>query len=185
MRAVEDLVGQLLQALVETGQIEKTWILFTSDNGLLMGQHRIYAQKANFYDEVARVPLLVRGPGVAGGRTRNEIVSLVDLAPTILELAGATTSEPLDGRSLVPLLRDAAPPGEWRREVLLELGDSAALRTDRWSYMEWSSGELELYDLTADPYELQSLHRTADAGVLAPLSARLRELTTCRGPACR
>jgi N-acetylglucosamine-6-sulfatase len=188
MRAVEDLVGQLLQALTETGQIERTWVFFTSDNGLLMGQHRISAQKGTFYDEAARVPLLVRGPGVAGGQARDELVTVVDLAPTILELAGATTAEQIDGRSLVPLLRGQATPSDWRREVLLELYSpelNAALRTDRWSYMEWSSNELELYDLTADPYELQSLHLTADPGVVAPLAARLRELTSCRGLACR
>jgi arylsulfatase A-like enzyme len=185
MRAVEDLVGRILEVLTETGQIERTWVFFTSDNGLLMGQHRFFAQKGRFYDEAARVPLIVRGPGVAAGQARDELVTVVDLAPTILELAGAATSDVLDGRSLVPLLRGQAAPSDWRREVLLELGDSAALRTDRWSYMEWSSDELELYDLVADPYELRSLHLTADPTVLAPLAARLRELTTCRGLACR
>jgi len=192
MRAVEDLLGELLQALSESGQIDRTWVFFTSDNGLLMGQHRFYARKGTFYEEVVRVPLLVRGPGAAAGQSRAELVTLVDLAPTILELAGATTPDVLEGRSLVPLLRGQVAPSDWRREVLLEhytydqapnLG--AALRTDRWSYVEHSSNEYEMYDLVADPYQLQSLHRTADPGVMGPLAARLRELTTCRGVSCR
>lgn len=188
MRAVEDLLGKLLQALSDSGQMDRTWVFFTSDNGLLMGQHRIYARKGVFYEEAARVPLAVRGPGVPGGATRSELVSLVDLAPTILELAGATAPEALDGRSLVPLLRGEAAPSDWRHELLVEFYNpelNAALRTGRWSYVELSSNERELYDLAADPYELQSLHRTADPGVMGPLAARLRELTACRGAACR
>jgi N-acetylglucosamine-6-sulfatase len=188
MRAVEDLLGQLLQALVDGGQIDRTFVFFTSDNGLLMGQHRIYAHKGIFYDEAVRVPLLVRGPGVAAGQSRAELVSLVDLAPTILELAGATTADALEGRSLVPLLRGQATPGDWRRDVLLENYDpelNAALLTDRWSYVEYSSDEYELYDCAADPYQLQSLHRTADPAVMSQLAARLHELAACRGTSCR
>jgi arylsulfatase A-like enzyme len=135
-----------------------------------------------------RVPLLVRGPGVAAGQSRAELVTLVDLAPTILELAGATTPEVLEGRSLVPLLRGQVAPSDWRREVFLELYNpelNAALRTDRWSYVELSSNEYEIYDLVADPYELQSLHGTAGPEVMGPLAARLHELTSCRGVACR
>ncbi len=186
MRSVEDLLAQLLQALSETGQIDRTWVIFTSDNGLLMGQHRIYG-KARFYDEAARVPLVIRGPGAAAGTARNELVSLVDLAPTILELARATAPEALEGRSLVPLLRGEAP-ADWRHDLPLELyvaGLSASLRTDQWSYVERASKEYELYDRVADPYELESLHRTADPALMASLAARLHELTACHGAACR
>jgi arylsulfatase A-like enzyme len=188
LRAVEDLLGQLLQALADGGQIDRTFVFVTSDNGLLMGQHRVYAQKGIFYDEAVRVPLLVRGPGVAAGQSRAELVSLVDLAPTILELAGATAADTLDGRSLVPLLRGQATPSDWRRDVLMESYNpelNAALITDHWSYIEYCSDERELYDRAADPYQLRSLHRTADPGVMGPLAARLRELAACRGPSCR
>jgi len=188
MRAVEDFLAQLLQALSDTGQLDRTWVFFTSDNGLLMGQHRIGARKATFYEEAVRVPLAVRGPGVAAGTKRSELVSLVDLAPTILDLAGATAPEALDGRSLVPLMRGQAP-SDWRRDLLVEYYDpdlSAALRTDQWSYVEWtSSQQYELYDVVADPYELQSLHRTADPATMASFAARLHALTACRGAACR
>jgi arylsulfatase A-like enzyme len=188
LRAVEDLLGQLLQALVDSGQVDRTYVFFTSDNGLLMGQHRIYAKKGIFYDEAVRVPLLVRGPGVAAGQSRAELVSLVDLPPTILELTGASTADTLEGRSLVPLLRGQATPSDWRREVVMENYNpelNAALQTDRWSYVEYSSDEYELYDRVADPYQLQSLHRTADPAVMGPLAARLHELTACRGTSCR
>ncbi|HSD66324.1 MAG TPA: sulfatase, partial [Vicinamibacteria bacterium] len=148
MRAVEDLLGQLLQALSDGGLLDRTWIFFTSDNGLLMGQHRVYARKGVMYDEAVRVPLLVRGPGVAPGTTHPQLVSLVDLAPTMLELAGAAAPDPLDGRSLVPWLR-ASAPSDWRRDLLVELYNperDAALRTERWSYVELASDEYELYD---------------------------------------
>ncbi len=187
MRSVEDLLGQLLQALSETGELDRTWIIFTSDNGLLMGQHRFFARKGLFYEEAARVTLAARGPGAAAGTSRNELVSLVDLAPTILELAGASAPDSLEGRSLVPLLRGQTP-GEWRHDVVLEFYGphlNAALRTDRWCYIERASGEYELYDIVADPYELQSLYGTADTGLMASFAARLHELTACHGAACR
>jgi arylsulfatase A-like enzyme len=188
MRAVEDLLAQVLLALTETGQMDRTWVIFTSDNGLLMGQHRVYAKKGLFYDEVARIPLFVRGPGVAPAATRSELVSLVDLAPTLLDLAGAAAVDTLEGRSLAPLLRGQAAPADWRRDVLVENYNphrNAALRTAHWSYVEWSSDEYELYDLSADPYELDNLHRRADPATVASYAARLRELTACRGAACR
>jgi arylsulfatase A-like enzyme len=187
MRSVEDLLAQLLQALSDTGQVDRTWVFFTSDNGLWMGQHRVWAEKGVFYEEAVRVPLLVRGPGLAAGTKRSELVSLVDLAPTILDLAGATPPEALDGRSLVPLMRGPAP-GEWRRDLVVEFYNpqlGGELRTDQRAYVEWPSGEHELYDLVADPYELQSLDRTAEPGAMASFAARLHELETCRGSACR
>ena len=108
LRAVEDMIEAVVQALAETGRLEQTYIVFTSDNGLLMGQHRAVGRKANAYEESIGIPLIVRGPGVPAGRT-DAFALNIDLAPTLLELAGAPVPESLDGRSLVPFPARNAP----------------------------------------------------------------------------
>jgi arylsulfatase A-like enzyme len=116
LRAVEDQIAQVNQALAETGQLENTYIFFIADNGLLMGQHRGNKAKGNAYEESLNVPFIVRGPGVPVGTT-DAFVSNIDIAPTILELAGVSVPGKVDGRSLVPFLRDA-PPTKWRTDLL-------------------------------------------------------------------
>jgi N-acetylglucosamine-6-sulfatase len=119
MRAVEDEIDAVIQALAQTKRLETTYIFFISDNGLLMGQHRAVGRKGNAYEETARVPFYVRGPGVPAGQVVDRPVLNVDLAPTFLELAGAPIPDSVDGRSLVPFLR-GTPPSSWRTDVLLE-----------------------------------------------------------------
>lgn len=118
MRAVEEQIVQVLQALTDTGRMERTYVFFTSDNGLLMGQHRGNATKGNAYEESINVPFIVRGPGVPVGTT-NALVSNIDLAPTIVELASASVSGDMDGRSLVRFLNGQSP-ANWRNELLTE-----------------------------------------------------------------
>jgi N-acetylglucosamine-6-sulfatase len=186
MRAVEELVAGVLQALAETGRLESTYVFFSSDNGLLMGQHRYDAQKRVCYEESIRVPLIVRGPGVRQGTT-DGIVSFIDLAPTLLDLAGAPVPASVDGQSFVPLLRGAPPPS-WRADILVEsygAGLSAALRTPEWAYIEDQTGEIELYDMQRDPYQLESLHRQADPELVRALHERLAFLLRCQGESCR
>jgi arylsulfatase A-like enzyme len=189
MRAVEELIQRLLGALEQSGRLANTYIFFTSDNGLLMGEHRAVSRKNCAYEESIRVPLYVRGPGVPAGRALDHFVLNIDLAPTFLELAGAAPVEAMDGRSLVPLLRAGAPPSSaWRQDVLVEhfsIGVSSALRNADWMYQELESNEIELYDMKADPYQTNSLHRRADPALLASLSQRLRQLSACRGASCR
>lgn len=117
--AVDEAVEWLLRVLEDVGQLENTYVFFTSDNGYHMGQHRMLAGKGTVYEEDIRVPLLVRGPGIDPGTVRGELVSLVDLAPTFADLAGAEMAITMDGRSLVPLLHSQALPS-WRQAVLLE-----------------------------------------------------------------
>jgi N-acetylglucosamine-6-sulfatase len=186
MRAVEELTEGVIEALAETGRIQNTFLFFTSDNGLLMGQHRIIANKRNCYEEAIRVPLIVRGPGVQPGATA-AIVSLIDLAPTFLELAGAPIPASVDGRSFAPLLR-GTPPESWRNEVLVEYyaaALTATLRTPDWAYIENQTNEIELYDIRADPYQVESLHWDADPALLEELHRRLEALLHCRGASCR
>jgi len=185
LRAVEEMADGVLQALAETGALERTYVFFTSDNGLLMGQHRVVGIKGNPYEETIRVPLMVRGPGVPIG-TVEAFVLNVDLAPTLLELAGTSVPDTVDGRSLVPLLSGASPSA-WRNDVLIEnyaTGPSYALRTPDWLYNHQDTEELELYDMHEDPFQIQSLHRKVDPSFLEPFEQRIKTLVACRGTSC-
>jgi len=195
--SVEDAVERLIQTLGETGQLSRTWIFLTSDNGWMRGEHRIPAEKYAPYEESIRVPLVVRGPGLEEGRTRDEVVGLVDLAPTLLDLAGAPAGRvgAGDGRSLLPLLRPAG--GErapWRESMLIEhFGGGApfrvrgyfGLRSRNATYVEYATGEKEYYDLVKDPYQMDNLATRLDRATLARLHARVTALKDCKGSACR
>src|SRR5215211_2475098 len=103
MLAVDEMVGKLVDALRERGELDNTYLVFTSDNGLHLGQHRLTTGKWTAYEEDIRVPLIVQGPGVPEGRTLPHLVLNNDLAPTFADLAGAKTPSFVDGRSLEPL----------------------------------------------------------------------------------
>ena len=121
MEAIEDLVQSLVDTLQQTGQLDNTYIVFTSDNGFHQGQHRLVSGKNTEFDEDLLVPLIVRGPGVAKGATVAFDTINVDFAPTFLDLAGVTIPDAVDGRSLKPLLAGTPPAaGSWRDAVFLE-----------------------------------------------------------------
>lgn len=120
LQAVDEAIGQLVEALAATGQLAQTYIFFTSDNGYHMGQHRLSSGKGMPYEEDLRVPLVVRGPGVPAGVVREEMVSLIDLAPTVAALAGASLTASYDGRSLLPLLHSTQPMAKWRQAIFVE-----------------------------------------------------------------
>lgn len=187
LQEVDDLVGRLMNALVHTNQLANTWVFFLTDNGYLLGEHGL-AGKSIPYEESSRTPFLVRGPGLPGGVQSDALVSHVDLPPTLLDFAGASWSD-LDGDSLLPVLTNGgARPDGWRNELLVEdlVRGWNMLRTMQYAYVEWNSGEKELYDMNSDPYQLRSLH--ADPGkadLIAQLSSRLSEMKRCSGPSCR
>ena len=186
--AIDEGVTRLVDALRASGELDNTLIIYTSDNGFFAGEHRIRNGKVKLYEESIHLPLLIRGPGFAAGAKVGEMATNADLAPTVLEAAGAGASRLLDGRPLQPF---AAEPGRERgRELLVETSTYRAIRTRRYLYAEHfgsaSAGETEMYDLFNDPYELQSLH--ADPGYAdarAALAERLRSLAGCAGPSCR
>ena len=121
MLAVDDMVGRLLDALEDTGELENTYVFFTSDNGWHAGEHRLTTGKWTAYEEDIRVPLIVSGPGVPEGKRLPHMVLNNDLAPTFADLAGADPPGFVDGRSLEPLLKDDPPPEEdWRSAFLVE-----------------------------------------------------------------
>jgi N-acetylglucosamine-6-sulfatase len=188
--AVDDAVAAIVAQLRATDQLRNTLILFTSDNGFFHGEHRIATGKVLLYEPSIRLPLLMRGPGVPAGVKQRQLVTNADLASTILDAADAKPGRRQDGRSLLGLVRD--PGVQWGRELLLEAGTAAqglvvhGLRNYRYKYVEYATGESELYDLERDPHELNSLHASPPlAGLRAQLAARLHALERCAGESCR
>jgi N-acetylglucosamine-6-sulfatase len=188
MLTVDEMVRSLVEELEVAGELENTYIVFTSDNGWLAGEHRLKEGKDRAYEESTRVPLFVRGPGVPAGSTVEDLVLNTDFAPTFAELAGVEFGG-TDGRSLVPLMRGEDPP--WRSAVLLEgfVGKKdrvyGAVRTETHKYVEYGNGEKELYNLTNDPYELENIHETAAPSLAEDLKTRLEALRNCSGDGCR
>jgi arylsulfatase A-like enzyme len=189
MLAVDEMVGSLVEELEAAGELDNTYIAFTSDNGWLAGVHRIKEGKDRVYEESAHVPLFIRGPGVPAGSEVEELTLNTDFAPTFAELAGAEFGWS-DGRSLAPLMRGESP-ADWRSSVLLKgfvgKGDRVyeAVRTGTHKYVEYGNGETELYDLANDPYELENVYETADPALVKDLQARLEALRDCSGDGCR
>lgn len=189
--AIDDAVARIAGALQQTRLLDHTVIIFTSDNGFFNGEHRIRAGKYFVYEPSVRVPLLIRGPGIPAGATRTQDVANVDLAPTILDLAHARPLRVMDGLSLLPLL--AHPLRHWRAALLLESGPNrvfpatyAAVRTPRYLYVEYNTGDHELYDLRRDPYELTNRYGDPTMrAVRARLHRLLDRLRVCKGRACR
>ena len=182
LTSIDRLVARLVHRLRRAGELDRTLFVFTSDNGYLRGQHRL-AGKSRPYEESIQVPLLVRGPGFEAGVRDRRLVANVDLAPTILEAAGAEADRTVDGRSL-------RPPSGARTAVLLEVFERkqafTGLRTRRYTFAEYESGERELYDLRRDPEQLENLARRARRpGLVDRLAARLGALESCAGtPEC-
>lgn len=153
-------LGKVFETLEQTGQLQNTVVVVWSDNGLQRGEHGQTEGKGVPYNDSVRTPLYIWGPEIPKGEIE-PIVSSVDLAPTIVQLAGLPRLPWFDGISLIDVA--AHPPAYLDRTVLVELGElfdrdfwrSARSRT--WEYTEWSTGETELYDLVNDPNELTNL----------------------------
>jgi len=183
--AVDDGVGLLLEALGSVSQLDNTLVVFTSDNGFLLGAHRLF-DKRTMHEESIRVPLVLRFPErVPAASAPTRLVSSLDLAPTVLELAGVPVPETVQGRSLWPLLADARAP--WR-EVLLyeyfqEYGPGVptilGVRSEGLKYITYPDlpDDIgELYDLERDPLELRNLIRDpAYRGVLETMQRALEQ----------
>lgn len=194
LQAVDDLVETLVSVLQATGELENTYVVYTSDNGWHMGEHRQFVGKTTAYEEDIRVPFVMRGPGVPRGARFSPFVLNNDLAPTFAAMAGVTPPGFVDGRSFLPLLEDPKRP--WRhsfaierrqRETMEIVGPASfhAMRTADWTYVEYFNGERELYDLRADPQQLDNVVATAEPLLLDQLSRRLAELANCAAQNCR
>jgi N-acetylglucosamine-6-sulfatase len=196
MLSVEDLLEKIISTLDQSGELDNTYIFFTSDNGFHLGNHRLRVtapmDKKTPYEEDIGVPLMVRGPGVPT-EERQELVINNDLAPTIADLADVPTPGFVDGRSFAPLLTDSTPYTS--RSAFLEEGwfiDEAVLtpthkgaHTKDHMFTEYETGEHELYDLIADPLQLESLPQADNQQLYSTLQTRLDALRGCSRAVCR
>lgn len=203
--AVDEGVGKILQTLRATGQYDNTIIVFTSDNGYMLGDHRKVGKFLPY--EPLRVPLIMSGPGIPRGKVVPELVMNVDLAPTFLEWANASPGLLQDGRSLVPLLTNAPGTTAWRNDILTEspvVSFFRGLRTydsnsgHEYLYSEYDYNndnvidDKELYVLTpdacrpvGDPYLLESQHaNSCYATLIQQFHNRINYLKTCVGSTC-
>ena len=234
LQAVDRGVARLVHTLRVTKQLDDTYIVFASDNGFHLGQHRMPAGKQTPYETDVHVPLLVRGPGVRAGAHVTRLAGNTDLAPTFEAMAGVRSPSFTDGRSLLPLLQ-GDDPAHWRTTYLLEhrgetgatqperampprgstleppdpdeagpdgrprhreirdamllnrgaeIPDYDGVRTRRWTYVEYATGERELYDVRTDPDEVRNLAGTRPALERA-LARQVAELRRCGGSGCR
>jgi N-acetylglucosamine-6-sulfatase len=194
MVGVDEMVGKVVAALREEGELSSTYIVFSSDNGFHMGQHRLGEGKRLAYEEDIRVPLIVRGPGVPASVTRSGMVVNNDLAPTFAQWAQASPLLPVDGRSLVPMLRPSPPSGSaWRTALMAEAAREErmhrpayrAVRTKNYLFVRYGNGEKELYNFDRDPYQLRSRAEEASRSLKERLRRRLSALDDCGGAGCR
>jgi len=182
--SVDDLVEAVVDALQSTGKLEDTIIIYTSDNGMMLGDHR-WVGKYIAYEGSIRVPLVMRGPGIPKNETRSQLVNNLDVVATIEQLTNVTPGISPDGRSLSPLFTSSAAP--WRSAILIEaLGHrEAAVRTATRKYIKYGRDFEELYDLVVDHYELENKVRdTSYANDLASLRPTLDGLRSCSGSSC-
>lgn len=180
---VDAQVGRLLDSLEANDLMDNTVIVFWSDHGYFLGEKGLWLKRKAF-ERAARVPLIIRAPDGAAGAVCAATVELVDLYPTLVDLAGFDPPSDLDGVSLRPLLED--PTADWLRPAITQVYFSPdavgySLRNERWRYTEWNAGEAgrELYDHDADPEEITNLADSPEHSErVDDLSAQLRELTT-------
>ena len=213
LQAADEAVAQIIEALEAAGRLEMTYVIFTSDNGYALGEHRDEG-KSTPYEEAIRVGMMARGPQIPVGEINPALVANIDLAPTFAEIAGAAIPDFVDGRSILGALHG----GESGRQALLIEIDSSVgqddeddedavvvdekghriagrvrsswkgIRTADWTFVEWGvpAIDYELYDLHADPAQLQSLYADpAYAKTVDELATWLATLADCAGETCR
>ena len=200
VQALDELIGRIRTTLRRQGIADNTYVVFSSDNGFHLGQHRLTLGKRTAFDHDVRVPLIVVGPGVRSGGSSSALAGTVDLAPTFEDWAGVAADERRDGRSLAPHMDGRGMKG-WRQALLIEhaeprirAGDPdvqgwamglpstySGLRTRRTTYVEYENGDREFYDRRRDPGELDNRAARISPARLARLHAKLARYLRCRG----
>jgi len=199
VKSIDDQVGKIVKTLKKSGELKNTLIIFNSDNGYLQGEHRLAASKFLPFENSIRVPMVIRGPGIKAGRKLNGVSLDVDVTPTILKAAGARPGRVMDGISLLGAARNRAKLP--RRDIPMEAERSVfkfttpltkfdlpfyGVKTGRYKYVHWSFGDIELYDMKKDPYELDNIAGDPGmAGVIGKLEAKAAALQKCKGETCR
>ena len=211
LSVVDEEVANIIATLEATGELDDTYLVFTSDNGFFLGEHRMRSSKILPYEPSLRVPMLIRGPGLPVGERRTDPFLMIDLAPTLLEAAGVSVPETVDGVGLL----DVARTGDrgWTRPVLTDSGPrtlekatergfdidnmlrrpegpsqvrfSQGVRTGRYLYVEHASRERELYDMRHDPRQWDNV---VAASRMQPVVRRLANvldrMRVCAGASC-
>lgn len=176
--AVDDGIDRIMDALKATGRLENTMVAFVSDNGYTLGEHRL-SGKLTPYEESIRVPYLVRyDPLTEPGTTERRLAANIDLAPTFAAVAGVPAPE-ADGRNLNRLFSTAR---RWREDILIEhhgelVPTYCQIRSDDYSYVRYTTGEEELYNMRTDPYQLENaVGSPGSRPILEQMQVRVREL---------
>ena len=154
IEVIDDGIGALLDVLEGRGMLDNTFVVFTSDHGEMMGDHGLYT-KSVAYESALRVPLIIAGPGIGGGRVSDALVELIDANPTVCELTGDTTQDGIDARSLAPILRGGED--EHRSVTFSSLTGFMCVRTRQHKLILNHNDRTELYDLEADPDERRNI----------------------------
>lgn len=225
LRSVDDQIAATMNKVRKMGQLDNTYFILVSDNGYMQGQHRVASGKSKAYEPSARVPLIIRGPGIPADATYDGLTGMQDLAPTILDMTDQFEGDipALDGRSILsllggvrtdrPLVLEVANPPSLSENKVARLDDETAyvrkvdqealttsaaqaqvgwrargiVTPGHWKYVRYPlTGGVEMYDLTADPYELQNLAgKPAYADKQAALDAKQRAYQDCAARECR
>ena len=200
VQAVDRMIGEIEQELAAKGLARNTYIVFSSDNGLHMGEHRLRPGKLTAFDSDIKVPLVVVGPGVPAGRRVSAMSENIDLCPSFEQLAGAPIPPSVDGHSLVGLWHGQRASG-WRKVILVEhhgrVSDSGdpdlptqgsgnppsyeAIRSAHSLYVEYATGEREYYNLSRDPFELDNLGEQLSPALARRLHRTLARIERCHG----
>lgn len=176
---VDAQIGRLLDALDSLGLADNTIVVFWSDHGYHLGEHGLWFKQSCF-EESAKCPLIISAPGIRNsGKICNRIVELLDIYPTLAHLTGLKPPDSLEGKSLLPLLKN--PAAEWNYPAYTQVQrghiPGHSIRTDKWRYTEWGFGQsgTELYNEIIDPDELRNLAKDpAYAEIVREMKALLK-----------
>jgi N-acetylglucosamine-6-sulfatase len=189
LMAVDEGLGIILKALEDKGELDNTIIVFTSDHGYWYGEHCLDEERRLAYEEAIRIPMLVRYPSlIKAGSASDQMVLSIDLAPTLLEMAGVTQGNQLQGKSWMPIFNETVK--DWRNSFLVEYYSDTvfprmqnmgykAVRNQQYKYIRYVDleGMNELYDIVNDPYELHNVIDDPEmAGVLSEMKEELNLL---------
>lgn len=223
--SVDDLVEKIVKQLDIRGELDNTYVFFTSDNGYHTGQFSLPLDKRQLYDFDIRVPLMVRGPHIKPNQTSPMLVANVDLGPTMLDIAGYNVNETqMDGMSFRPIMEGSVNTSSWRTDILVEYEGEGSNVTDpacpllgpgvsecfpdcvcedsynntyacvrtvassaNLQYCEFDDNEVfvEVYNMTADPFQLTNVVKSIEQEVLEKMNRRLMILQSCSGQSCR
>ncbi|KAL3494141.1 Six-hairpin glycosidase-like protein [Aspergillus germanicus] len=208
LQGVDELVDKLISRLEESGQIDNTYIIYSSDNGFHIGHHRLPPGKTTSYEEDIRVPFFVRGPGIRPNQKDNRVTTHIDFAPTIFELLGLPLRDDFDGTPMRIAKNSSAVAHEhvtveyWGTAVLegnyARLSPTHTYRMPNTTYKSarivskkynlfyavWCNNDHELYDLKTDPYQIHNIYSSAPQTLLSRLDALLLVLKSCAGATC-